>query len=313
MRILVTGGAGFVGTNLSRRLLSEGHSVIGLDDLCTGDAANLRRLEQEFPGRYTAIVADICGGIPLDGAIDRVYHMASPASPVHYVRLPFKTLDVNSIGLRVCLDRALEDGGRVLFASTSEVYGDPHVHPQPESYWGHVSSIGPRSVYDEAKRFGEALLTAYGRTRGADVRLVRIFNTYGPHMRAHDGRVIPNFVRQALSKEPLTVFGDGLQTRSFCFVDDLVDGLIRLMESDLQGPCNLGNPVEVTMLELAEHVNRVLDNGAGVVHLPLPKHDPTRRQPDISRARGELGWTPLTSFEEGFARTAAWFAKELAP
>jgi len=312
MRILVTGGAGFVGTNLSRRLLSDGHDVIGLDDLCTGDGANLRQLESEFPGRYTAIEADICEGIPVDGALDRIFHMASPASPIHYVRLPFKTLDVNSIGLRVCLDRALADGGRVLFASTSEVYGDPLVHPQPESYWGNVSSIGPRSVYDEAKRFGEALLTAYERTRGADVRLVRIFNTYGPHMRVHDGRVIPNFVRQAIHKQPLTVFGHGHQTRSFCFVDDLVDGLIRLMESDLRGPCNIGNPVEMTMLELAEHVNATLGNPAGVVHKPLPKHDPTRRQPDITRARTELDWSPRTTFEDGFARTAEWFAQVLA-
>jgi len=311
MRILVTGGAGFVGTNLSRRLLSEGHDVIGLDDLCTGDGVNLAQLKAEYPKRYTAIQADICRGIPVDGRLDRIFHMASPASPVHYVRLPFKTLDVNSIGLRVCLDRALADSGRVLFASTSEVYGDPQVHPQPESYWGHVSSIGPRSVYDEAKRFGEALLTAYERTRDSDVRLVRIFNTYGPHMRVDDGRVIPNFVRQAIAKQPLTVFGDGLQTRSFCFVSDLVDGLIRLMESDLRGPCNIGNPVEISMLELAEHTNRALDNPSGVVHFPLPIHDPTRRQPDISRARTELGWEPATPFSVGFERTAEWFTVEL--
>jgi dTDP-glucose 4,6-dehydratase len=243
--------------------------------------------------------------------LDRIFHMASPASPVHYVRLPFATLDVNSIGTRQCLDRGLKDGARVLFASTSEVYGDPHVHPQPESYWGHVSSVGPRSVYDEAKRFGEALVTAYGRSRGAEVRLVRIFNTYGPWMQTNDGRVIPNFVSQALARKPLTVFGDGTQTRSFCFVADLVEGLIRLMESDVTGPCNLGNPNEMTMLELAEHVNQALDNPAGVIHKPLPTHDPTRRRPDIRRARAELGWSPTVDFATGFRATAEWFRHTL--
>jgi dTDP-glucose 4,6-dehydratase len=311
MRILVTGGAGFVGTNLCQSLLGDGHTVVALDNLCTGSERNLA-IHQVHPG-FEFVQADICQGIPVDGRFDRIYHMASPASPIHYMRLPFGTLDVNSIGTRVCLDRALTDGARVLFASTSEVYGDPHVHPQPESYWGNVSSIGPRSVYDEAKRFGEALLMAYERSRGADVRLVRIFNTYGPWMQPKDGRVIPNFVSQALQHKPLTVFGDGRQTRSFCFVDDLVDGLVRLMESDVRGPCNLGNPIEMSMLELAEIVNRTLGNPAGIVHEPLPKHDPTRRRPDITRATTELGWKPEVDFETGFAQTAEWFRGVLLP
>ena len=311
MRILVTGGAGFVGTNLCKRLLADGHSVVALDNLCTGSTRNLaiHRGHRAFE----FVQADLCQGIPLSGRFDRIYHMASPASPIHYVRLPFMTLDVNSIGTRVCLDRALADGARTLFASTSEVYGDPLVHPQPESYWGNVSSIGPRSVYDEAKRFGEALAMAYERTREAEVRLVRIFNTYGPWMQPQDGRVIPNFVSQALHRQPLTIFGDGTQTRSFCFVDDLVDGLVRLMESDVRGPCNLGNPSEMSMLELAEIVNRTLDNPAGIVHQPLPKHDPTRRRPDITRASAELGWRPQVDFEAGFTQTAEWFRSVLLP
>jgi len=305
MRILVTGGAGFVGTNLCARLLADGHTVVALDNLCTGSRRNVAANAEH--GRFQFVEANVCEGIPVDGRFDRIFHMASPASPIHYVRLPFDTLDVNSIGTRVCLDRGAADGGRVLFASTSEVYGDPLVHPQPETYWGNVSSIGPRSVYDEAKRFGEALVTAYGRAGRTEVRLVRIFNTYGPWMQPHDGRVIPAFVSQAIEKKPLTVFGDGLQTRSFCFVEDLVEGLIRLMESDLDGPCNIGNPTEMTMLELADHVNRALDNPAGIVHKPLPKHDPTRRRPDITRAQAELGWNPTIDFEAGFAKTAAWF------
>ncbi len=305
MRILVTGGAGFVGSNLSRRLLADGHEVVVQDNLCTGSRRNLESIAQD--PRFTFVDANICEGVAASGRFDRIFHMASPASPVHYIRMPFETLDVNSIGTRVCLDRALADGGRLLFASTSEVYGDPHIHPQPETYWGNVSSVGPRSVYDEAKRFGEALVTAYERSLNADVRLVRIFNTYGPRMHPGDGRVIPTFVSQALAKEPLTVFGDGEQTRSFCFVDDLVDGLIRLMESDVRGPCNIGNPAEMTMLELASHVNEVLDNPAGVVRKPLPKHDPTRRRPDITRASTELNWSPKVDFPTGFAKTAEWF------
>ena len=309
MRILVTGGAGFLGSNLCTRLLADGHEVVALDNLSTGGRRSTEPLRAH--PRFTFVEADICDGIPVEGRFDRIFHMASPASPIHYVRLPFATLDVNSIGTRVCLDRGISDGARVLFASTSEVYGDPHVHPQPESYWGHVSSIGPRSVYDEAKRFGEALVTAYGRTRGLEVRLVRIFNTYGPNMQPDDGRVIPTFVAQALAGEPLSVFGDGTQTRSFCFVADLVDGLIRLMESELEGPCNLGNPNEMTMLELAQIVNSTLGNTAGIVHLPLPEHDPTRRRPDITRARTELGWEPRVPFAEGFATTAAFFRSVL--
>ncbi len=313
MRILVTGGAGFVGSNLCKRLVSDGHDVIALDNLCTGNRANVVPAAEAGPGSFELVVADVCKGIPVDGRFDRLYHLASPASPIDYVRLPFETMDVNSIGTRMVLERAHQDGARMLFASTSEVYGDPLVHPQSEAYWGNVNPIGPRSVYDESKRFGEALLAAYHRTYGVETRLVRIFNTYGPHMRPDDGRVIPTFVRQALDKEPLSVFGDGSQTRSFCFVDDLVEGLIRMMESNQRGPVNLGNPNEMTMLELANYVNASLESDAGVLHNPLPKDDPTRRKPDISLAMSTLDWSPKVPFDLGFARTAAWFRSVLIP
>ncbi|MCB9778053.1 MAG: SDR family oxidoreductase [Alphaproteobacteria bacterium] len=307
MRILVTGGAGFVASHLCERLLSEGHDVTALDNLVTGDRRNLGPL-RAHGDRFTFVEADLIAGIPADlPAFDRIYHLASPASPIDYVELPFQTLYVGSDGTRHGLERAQADGARFLLASTSEVYGDPAVHPQVESYWGNVNPIGPRSVYDEAKRYAEALTVAFARYKGVQTRIVRIFNTYGPRMRANDGRVMPTFINQALDGQPLTVFGDGLQTRSFCYVTDLVDGIIRLMESDLTEPCNLGNPHEMTMLDLADHINRFTDNPAGVVHRPLPKDDPTRRQPDISRARAELGWEPQVSFADGVERTVAWF------
>ncbi len=305
MRILITGAAGFVGSHLCERLLHDGHSVVGLDNLITGRRENVAHLPSL--GDFELIEADVIEGIAVDGKFDRIYHMASPASPIDYVELPFETLFVGSKGTEAGLERAHKDGARFLLASTSEVYGDPAVHPQVESYWGNVNPIGPRSVYDEAKRFAEALTMAFHRYKGVQTRIVRIFNTYGPRMRSRDGRVVPTFIRQAIAGQPLTVFGDGKQTRSFCYVSDLVDGLIRLMESDLTEPCNLGNPAERTMLELAEHINNVTDNAGGLTFRPLPTDDPTRRQPNIGRAEEHLGWAPKVGFEDGLDRTINWF------
>ena len=307
MRILVTGGAGFVPSHLCEQLLERGHEVVALDNLITGDRRNVALLSEN--PRFSFVEADLCAGTDgVPGRVDRVYHMASPASPIDYVELPFETLYVGSDGTRAALERAHRDGARFLLASTSEVYGDPAVHPQTEDYWGNVNPIGPRSVYDEAKRYAEALTMAFHRYKGVETRIVRIFNTYGPRMRANDGRVMPAFINQAIDREPLTVFGDGSQTRSFCYVTDLVDGIERLMESDLREPCNIGNPDERTMIELAEHINRFTGNPAGLVHRPLPKDDPTRRKPDIARAHAHLGWEPKVPFSEGVARTVAWFA-----
>ena len=309
MRILVTGGAGFVPSHLCELLLGGGHEVVALDNFVTGHPRNLRDLREQ-PG-FSLVEADVSEQIPRTGAaagpFDRVYHMASPASPIDYVELPFETLYVGSDGTRNALERARSDGARFLLASTSEVYGDPAVHPQVESYWGNVNPIGPRSVYDEAKRYAEALTMAFHRYHGVETRIVRIFNTYGPRMRANDGRVVPTFISQALRGQPLTVFGDGTQTRSFCFVSDLVAGIEALMESDLREPCNLGNPHELTMLELAEEINALTGNPAGLVHRPLPKDDPTRRRPDITRAGTHLGWEPRVSFATGIARTVDYF------
>ncbi len=309
MRILVTGGAGFVPSHLVDRLLADGHEVVAVDNFVTGDRANVAHLA-EHP-RFQLVVADVSKELPVGGRFDRVYHMASPASPIDYVELPFETLYVGSDGTRNALERARADGARFLLASTSEVYGDPAVHPQVESYWGNVNPIGPRSVYDEAKRYAEALTMAFHRYHGVATRIVRIFNTYGPRMRANDGRVMPAFCSQALGGQPLTVFGDGLQTRSFCYVSDLVDGIIRLMESDLTEPCNIGNPHEMTMLQLAEYINTYTGNAAGIVHKPLPTDDPTQRRPDITRARTALGWEPKVAFDDGVARTVAYFREKL--
>lgn len=309
MRILVSGGAGFVGSHLCERLLNDGHEVVALDNLITGSVSNLDGFIDN--DAFVFVEANIIEGIPVPGHFDRIYHLASPASPIDYVELPFDTLYVGSDGTRNALLRAKNDNARFLLASTSEVYGDPHVHPQVESYWGNVNPIGPRSVYDEAKRYAEALTMAFHRYEKVATRIVRIFNTYGPRMRMNDGRVIPAFSGQALRGEPLTVFGDGLQTRSFCYVSDLVDGIIRLMESELTEPCNLGNPVERNMLELAEHINKYTQNAAGIVHKPLPKDDPTRRRPNISRAQAELDWSPKVDFEDGIAQTIAYFKSVL--
>jgi dTDP-glucose 4,6-dehydratase len=308
MRVLVTGGSGFVGSHLCDRLLREGHEVVALDNFVTGARRNLEAigLSAGRPG-LSLCEADLCQGIPVEGRFDRVYHLASPASPIDYVELPFETLYVGSDGTRQALERAHQDGARLLFASTSEIYGDPAVHPQREDYWGNVNPIGPRSVYDEAKRYAEALCMAFHRYKGVELRIIRIFNTYGPRMRAEDGRVVPTFIRQALAGEPLTVFGDGSQTRSFCYVDDLVDGMMRLMESSLETPCNVGNPHELSMLEFANHINRVTDNPGGLLFKPLPTDDPTRRRPDIGLARAALGWEPVVDFAEGIERTIRWF------
>ena len=309
MRILVTGGAGFIASHLCERLLEQGHEVVAVDNFITGHRRNIATLLPHPAFRF--VEADVTRSLPVDGRFDRIFHMASPASPIDYVQLPFETLYCGSDATRIALDRALNDGARFFLASTSEVYGDPLVHPQVETYWGNVNPIGPRSVYDEAKRFAEALTMAYHRYRHVETRIVRIFNTYGPRMRANDGRVMPAFISQALRNEPLTVFGDGLQTRSFCYVDDNVRGLMGLMESDLQEPCNIGNPEEMTMLALAEYINRFTGNTAGIVFKPLPTDDPMQRKPVIERARKAFGWEPQVSFETGVERTVAYFRDHL--
>ncbi|MEN9784749.1 MAG: hypothetical protein RLZZ299_13 [Pseudomonadota bacterium] len=310
MRILVTGGAGFVPSHLCDLLLAHGHEVVAVDNFVTGSARNVAHLG-DHPG-FRLVVADVSRELPVEGRFDRIYHMASPASPIDYVQLPFETLLAGSDATKLALERARADGARFLLASTSEVYGDPTVHPQVEGYWGNVNPVGPRSVYDEAKRYAEAFTMAAHRTWGVPTRIVRIFNTYGPRMRLDDGRVMPAFCSQALRGEPLTVFGDGTQTRSFCYVSDLVDGIVRLMESDLVGPCNLGNPHEMTMLALADAINRTTGNTAGIVFRPLPTDDPTQRRPDIGRAREGLGWAPQVGFDEGVARTVSYFAERLS-
>ena len=305
MRALVTGGAGFLGSHLCDWLLNAGDEVVALDNLVTGNLRNIAHLSDN--PRFQFVEANICEGVPVEGRFDRVWHLASPASPIDYVELPFETLHVGSFGTQKALERAEADGARFFLASTSEVYGDPEVHPQVESYWGNVNPIGPRSVYDEAKRYAEALTMAFSRYKGVEVRIVRIFNTYGPRMRPNDGRVIPAFASQALAGKPLTVFGDGSQTRSFCFVRDLIRGFHLLMESDVEGPCNLGNPDEMDMNRLAERINAVTNNPGGVVFRPLPKDDPTRRRPNISRAQERLGWSPEVSFDDGIAMTLEYF------
>ena len=305
MRVLVSGGAGFIPSHLCEVLLSEGHEVVAVDNFITGHRRNLETLLPQQ--NFSFVEADVTKELPVEGRFDRIYHMASPASPIDYVQLPFETLYCGSDATRIALDRCRKDGARFFLASTSEVYGDPLVHPQPETYWGNVNSIGPRGVYDEAKRFAEAVTMAYHRYHGVETRIVRIFNTYGPRMRENDGRVMPAFISQALRRQPLTVFGDGQQTRSFCFVDDNVRGLIGLMESDLAEPCNIGNPHEMTMLQLAEYINEFTGNTAGVVHKPLPQDDPTQRKPIIDRARNTFGWEPRVSFAEGIERTVAYF------
>ncbi len=302
----VLGGAGFVGSHLCERLLHDGAaSVVSVDNLITGSEANLGELRRHPRFRFAKV--DICEPFDLDGPLDYVLNLASPASPIDYAQLPLETLRVGARGTEHGLELARRKGAVFFQASTSEVYGDPLEHPQQESYWGHVNPIGPRSVYDESKRYGEALVAAYRRTLGLPVRIVRIFNTYGPRMRLNDGRVVPAFVAQALAGKDFTVFGDGSQTRSFCYVSDLVDGIVRLALSDVQDPVNLGNPEEMTILEFAEAVRAAAGGGGRIVHLSLPKDDPQRRRPDITRAQQLLGWEPRTRLSDGLRQTISYF------
>ena len=309
MRILVTGAAGFLGSHLCDRLLADGHRVIGMDNYITGTPANLAHLLHHPTFQF--VRNDVTTFIEVEGPLDAVMHFASPASPVDYLELPIQTLKVGSLGTHKALGLARAKGARFLLASTSEVYGDPLVHPQPESYWGNVNPVGPRGVYDEAKRFAEALTMAYHRYHALDTRIVRIFNTFGPRMRPHDGRVVSNFIRQALRDEPLTVYGDGSQTRSFCYVEDLVEGIVRLFERGTPEPTNIGNPGEFTVRELADHVLALTGSRSEIVHRPLPEDDPRVRQPDIARARELLGWEPCVPLDEGLSRTIAYFREVL--
>jgi dTDP-glucose 4,6-dehydratase len=309
MRVLVTGGAGFLGSHLVDRLLAEGHDVIAMDNLITGDTDNIAHLAGNR--RFAFIHHDVTNYIYIKGPLDAILHFASPASPVDYLELPIQTLKVGSLGTHNALGLALAKGARFLLASTSEVYGDPLVHPQPETYWGHVNPIGPRGVYDEAKRFAEAMTMAYYRAHGVTTRIVRIFNTYGPRMRLNDGRVVPNFVKQALGGEPLTVYGDGSQTRSFCFASDLIDGIYRLLLSDEDEPVNIGNPAEITIRQFAEKINELTGNQGGIRFEPLPKDDPRQRQPDITKARGILGWEPKINLDDGMQATIEYFQNRI--
>jgi dTDP-glucose 4,6-dehydratase len=307
-RTVVLGGAGFLGSHLCDHLLSRGEEVVCVDDFSTGRRVNLVHLENH--PAFTVIEADISVVIPVDGPVSGVFHLASPASPPEYLARPLETLAVGSEGTRRGLELARDRGVRFLMASTSEVYGDPTVHPQPEEYWGNVNPIGPRSVYDEAKRFAEALCMAHHRTEGTDVGIARIFNTYGPRLRPDDGRVVSNFLLQAMRGEPLTVYGDGSQTRSLCFVDDQIRGLVALFDADLLGPVNIGNPDEYTILELATTIVELLGSRSPIIHRPLPVDDPHRRRPDISLARTALAWEPTTLLREGLSQTAAYLAAE---
>ncbi len=316
MRILITGAAGFLGSHLCDRLLAEGHSVVGMDNFITGSPDNLAHLAGNQ--NFSFIRHDVSNFIFVPGKLDAVLHFASPASPnpasrFGYVNLPIQTMKAGALGTHNAIGVARANQARFLLASTSEIYGDPLEHPQKESYWGHVDTIGVRSVYDEAKRFAEALTMAYHRFHGIDTRIVRIFNTYGPRMHIDDGRVVPNFIKQALHGEPLTVYGDGAQTRSFCYVDDLIDGIYRLLMSDEPMPVNIGNPVETTILEFARLINELTKNQAGIVYKEALRieGDPQRRQPDITRARGILHWEPKVSVEEGLQRTIPYFKEKL--
>jgi len=304
MRVVVTGGAGFLGSHLVDALLGRGDTVVAIDNLVTGNLDNLAGVFGHE--RFSFQHQDVSNHVHVSGPVDAVLHFASPASPKDYLDLPIQTLKVGSLGTHNTLGLAKDKGARYLLASTSEVYGDPQQHPQTEEYWGHVNPIGPRGVYDEAKRFAEAMTMAYHRYHGVDVRIVRIFNTYGPRMRPNDGRVVSNFLFQALQGKPLTIYGDGSQTRSFCFVEDEVRGFLALLDGEHTGPINIGNPNEFTMLELAHLVLEVTGADVDIVHEPLPVDDPTQRRPDITKARELLGWQPSVELREGLARTAEW-------
>jgi dTDP-glucose 4,6-dehydratase len=305
-RTVVTGGAGFLGSHLCERLLGEGHEVIALDNFLTGRADNVEHL-MESDG-FRLIKCDVTEYLHVPGQVDQVLHFASPASPIDYLLLPIETMKVGSIGTLHALGLAKEKGARFLLASTSETYGDPQVHPQPESYWGHVNPVGPRGVYDEAKRFAEALTMAYRRTHDVDTAIVRIFNTHGPRMRPNDGRAIPAFASQALTGKPITVAGDGSQTRSIIYVDDLITGIVKLMRSDLAGPVNIGNPHETSVLHLAETIKELTGSSSEIVFIDRPVDDPTVRQPDITLAKEALGWEPEIGYEQGLARTLEYFS-----
>jgi dTDP-glucose 4,6-dehydratase len=307
-RAVITGAAGFIGSHLAETLLNRGFSVVGIDNLLTGDVANISHLA----GRdFQFIKHDVTNYIYVDGPVDYVLHWASPASPIDYLELPIQTLKVGALGTHKALGLAKAKHARFVLASTSEVYGDPLEHPQKETYWGNVNPVGPRGVYDEAKRFAEAMTMAYHRYHGVDAKIVRIFNTYGPRMRVHDGRAVPAFMSQALRDEDVTVFGNGQQTRSFCYVSDLVDGIIRLMESPLNEPVNIGNPHEMTIEEIARTIIRMTGSSSKIVYRDLPTDDPKVRQPDITKARTRLGWSPSVGLEEGLASTIGYFRKKL--
>jgi dTDP-glucose 4,6-dehydratase len=308
MRAVVTGGAGFLGSHLCDRLLKEGWEVLALDNLITGSEKNVAHLSGN--GKFEFEKLDVSNGLHIAGKVEYVLHFASPASPPDYLKHPIATMKVGSLGTLNALDLACDKGAKFFLASTSECYGDPEVSPQSEEYWGHVNPVGPRSVYDESKRFSEALTMAYHTHHKLDTHIVRIFNTYGPRMRLNDGRALPNFVFQALSGKPLTIFGNGKQTRSFCYVDDLIEGIYRLMQSDEHLPMNIGNPLEMTILEFAERVRKHYQPEPEIVFEALPQDDPKRRQPDISKAKRILGWEPKVELEEGLKTTLAYFAQE---
>ncbi|HEX2643227.1 MAG TPA: UDP-glucuronic acid decarboxylase family protein [Thermoanaerobaculia bacterium] len=309
-RAVITGGAGFLGSHLCERAIADGVGVVCVDNLVTGRTDNIAHLLGRSDFEF--VRHDVTKPFEIEGPVDYVLHFASPASPVDYLELPIQTLKVGSLGTHNALGLAKVKEARFLLASTSEVYGDPTVHPQTESYWGNVNPVGPRGVYDEAKRFAEAMAMAYHRYHGLEVRIVRIFNTYGPRMRLRDGRVVPNFIQQALTGEPMTVYGKGDQTRSFCYVDDLIEGIWRLLQSDLQEPCNIGNPREMTILQFAETIQAATGSVSPIAFKPLPVDDPTQRQPDITRARTVLGWEPRVSLEEGLRSTIEYFRGALS-
>lgn len=308
MRIVITGAAGFIGSHLSETLLDQGHSVVGIDNLITGDLANISHLM----GRdFVFVKHDVTNFIHVEGPVDAVFHWASPASPIDYLEWPIPTLKVGALGTHKALGLAKAKGARFVLASTSEVYGDPLEHPQTENYWGHVNPVGPRGVYDEAKRFAEAITMAYHRYHGVDTKIVRIFNTYGPRMRINDGRAVPNFISQALRGEAVTIFGAGTQTRSFCYVTDLVDGILRLMASSVNDPVNIGNPHEMSIEEMARLIIRMTGSTSRIVFGDLPEDDPKVRQPDITRARTLLGWEPRVALDEGLTSTIDYFRRKL--